>query len=102
MAKVFDYVLKYYSPIEPKGRLLMADDRWNHIIQMAFWNAENKLKEFLGFGDMVTIEPLREDLYVQAFNMSMNGYKVTAQGCEHIWRIEPRIREPKSQAWRGI
>lgn len=102
MAKIFDYVLKYYSPIEANGRQLMNDDNWNHIRSMAMWYAENKMKEFLGFGDVVTIEPLKEDLYTEYGKLATNGYKVTAQGCEHLWRIEPRVREAKSQAWRGI
>lgn len=102
MAKIFDYVLKYYSPIEPNGRQLMNDDDWNYIRHWALWNAQEKLKEVLGFGDKVTIEPLREDLYIGNNRFAMNGYKVTAQGQEHYYRIEPRIREAKSQAWRGI
>lgn len=102
MAKIFDYVLKYYSPIEPEGRLIVADDRFNFVRDWAYWNAENKVKDFLRFGDKVTIEPIMEDWMRKAYNISMNGYKVTAQGCEHIYRIEPRVRERKSQAWRGL
>lgn len=102
MAKIFDYVLKYYSPIEPDGRLIANDDEWNHIITIALWSADEKMKQFLSFGDKVTIEPLREDLYVIAYKMSINGYKVTAQGHEHYYRIEPRVRERKSQAWCGL
>lgn len=102
MAKIFDYVLKYYSPIEPNGRLLMNTDDWNYIRAWALDYAQEKVKSVLGFGEMATIEPLKENLYVGYTKYPMNGYKVTAQGKEHIWRIEPRIREPKSQAWRGI
>lgn len=102
MAKIFDYVLKYYSPIEPNGRLLMNTDDWNYIRAWALDYAQEKVKQLLGFGEQVKIERLEEDLYVGYNKFQMNGYKVTAQGCEHIWRIEPRVREAKSQAWRGI
>lgn len=102
MAKIFDYVVKYYSPIETDGRLMMADDRYSHVREFALFHADLKMKEFLSFGDVVTIEPLREDIFAEICNQPINGYKVTAKGCEHTWRIEPRVREQKSQSWRGI
>lgn len=102
MAKIFDYVVKYYEPNEVNGRVLLGDDRWNFVREWAYYHAGMKLKELLGFGEPVTIEPLKEAIFTDGGKIAMNGYKVTAQGTEYKWRIEPRVREQKSQAWRGL
>lgn len=102
MGNIVRYVVKYYSEIEREGKLKLTDNDWAHANNMAYWWANDKVKELLGFGSPVTIEPLKEELYTTNGKIPMNGYKVTSQGHEHYWRVELSIVKAPNLAWRGL
>lgn len=101
MAKVIDYVVKYYDKENPEGVIKTSGSEVSALMHMALWLATDELQKLFSFGKKVTIYPHQDKRWAELNGVPQTGYTIEVEGNTISWNIEPRVREPKPRRWLG-
>lgn len=92
MAKIFDYVVKYYEGkgSQPEEMDISYDPKSSR--RMAYWLANIKYHELKDNGKEVTATKVRDTRWADAANIDATGYVICEGDMQYIFLVEPSER----------
>lgn len=96
MAKIFDYVVKYYEgkESEPEEMEISYDPMSSR--RMAYWLANIKYHELMAEGKSISATKVRDARWADAAGMDATGYVITDGETQHIYIVEPQERRTRA------